>query len=80
MKWINSLKKLADVGGGGQNMDLNQNCRKFHEMDKSSTKFFFIVWLIGGWGGFKFKFKMALRSNKQGHEQTFSLIKLFLLN
>ena len=33
------------VVGGGQKSHLNQKCRKFHEMDKS-TKFIFTVWQI----------------------------------
>ena len=49
MKWINPLKKKnfflskfeVVVEGGGQKSHLNQKCRKFHEMDKSTKKNFF---------------------------------------
>ena len=37
--------EVVVVGGGGQKSHLNQKCRKFHEMYKS-TKFFFTVWPI----------------------------------
>ena len=43
MKWINVMK----CGGGG--MHLNQNCRKFYEMDKSIKKIFF--YYLADWGG-----------------------------
>ena len=63
MKCLNPLKKFFfhcladDEGMGGQNVHLNQSCRKFDEMPKS-TKNFFTVWPRGGcvhlnqsWGG-----------------------------
>ena len=46
MKYINPLKKkdfffhCLGCGGGGYKIHLNQNCRKFHEMDKSINLFF----------------------------------------
>ena len=49
MKCLNPLKTfhcLAD-GGGSQNVHLNQSCRKFDEMPKSTKKFFS---LFGWWG------------------------------
>ena len=42
---------MGGGGGGEGETHLNQNCRKFHEMDKSMKKFFFTVWAVGGWGG-----------------------------
>ena len=41
--------------GGVKKIQLNQNCGKFHEMDKSmkKKKFFFALfgWWVGGWVG-----------------------------
>ena len=68
MKWINPLKKFFSLfgpfglrkflirvwGGGGvcEKSHLNQKCRKFHEMDKSTKKIFFS--LFGPFGLRKF--------------------------
>ena len=50
MKCLNPLKNifhcLADMGWG-QNIHLNQSCRKFDEIPKSTKKIFFTVWVIG---------------------------------
>ena len=56
MKCLNPLKNfhcLANgdgFGWGGQNVHLNQSCRKFDEMPKSTKIIFFTVWLNGGVG------------------------------
>ena len=52
MKCLNPLKKCPPAVwliGGCQNMHLNQSCRKFYEMPKSTKKHFFTVWPMVGW-------------------------------
>ena len=44
---ILSFHYLAN-GGGGQNVHLNQCCRKFDEIPKSTKHFFFTVWPMVG--------------------------------
>ena len=70
----NFLSKFEVVMGGGQKSHLNQKCRKFHEMDKSSKiifslfgwlglrKFFVKVWGGGGgWGVSKIRLEPKLQ-------------------
>ena len=52
--FLSKFEMVVGGGGGGQKSHLNQKCRKFHEMDKSTKKkkfFFFTVWLIWTWSG-----------------------------
>ena len=48
----NVLSKFEVVVGGGWKSPLNQKCRKFHEMDKSTKNNFFIVSPIWTWKNF----------------------------
>ena len=46
LRKIFSSKFEVLVGGVCEKSHLNQKCRKFHEMDKSTKKLFFTVWPI----------------------------------
>ena len=68
-----SIKKIIFtvwlMGGGGK-MNLNQNCKKFHEMDESIKKLFS---LFGWWWGGGVV-KMNLNQNcKKFHEMDKSI-------